>query len=83
LCNAGLLLTGCKKQVILPKNSTLTVWHLAAFRDFQKKKRLNARDFVWEYLRSCTGYEASKDRANLLVCTRKKIFHLGVWIFCE
>jgi len=34
----------------------LTLWCPAAFRDFRKKKRLNARGFAQEYLRSCTGY---------------------------
>jgi len=27
--------------------------------------------------------EASKDAASLLVCTRKKIFAWGMWVFCE
>jgi len=27
--------------------------------------------------------EASKDMASLLVCTRKKFFFLGMWVFCE
>jgi len=26
------------------------------FREFLKKKRLNACGFAWEYLRSCMGY---------------------------
>jgi len=35
--------------------SYLTLWRLAAFKDF-RKKRLNACGFAQEYLRSCTGY---------------------------
>jgi len=36
--------------------TALTLWRPAAFGDFRKKKHLNARGFVREYLRSCTGY---------------------------
>jgi len=35
---------------------SLTLWRPTAFGDFWKKKRLNARGFAREYLRSCTGY---------------------------
>jgi len=48
------------------------------------KKRLNARGFAQEYLRSCSGYgpvEASNDMASLLVVLEKKIFCLGVQVF--
>jgi len=42
-------------DMVLSKLRNLTLWRLAAFRDL-RKKRLNARGFVREYLRSCSGY---------------------------
>ena len=32
---------------------------------------------------STNPVKVSKDTASLLVCTRKKIFWLGMWVFCE
>jgi len=46
------------------------------FRGFSEKKRLNARSFAREFLRSgCSTdpVKVSKDAASLLACTRKKI----------
>ena len=48
---------------------------------FSEKKRLNARFFAQEFLRSGMLYslvKVSKDVASLLVCTRKTIVCLGV-----
>jgi len=64
----------------------LTLWRPAAFGDFQKKKRLNARGFVWEFLQSGMLYRPSKslkrrDKSSSL--HSKKIFCLGVRVFCE
>jgi len=41
---------------VLMTLNCLTLWHPATFRDFWKKKRLNAHGFPQEYLCSCTGY---------------------------
>ena len=63
------------------RNPSLTLWRPAGYGDFWKKEHPNARGFAWEYLCSCTGYgpgRKSKDATSLLVCTRKKIFCLGV-----
>jgi len=48
-----------------------TETHVALHRNFSS--HISAMDLV----------EVSKDAANLLVCTRKKIFWWGVQIFCE
>jgi len=51
----------------------------AAFGDFQKKNRLNARGFVWEFLRSCMLYRPGKSlkrRGKSSSLHLKKIFWL-------
>jgi len=59
----------------------LSLWRPAAFGYFQKKKRLNAHGFVWEYLRSCLSYGPGR---SVKRCGKssslhlKKIFCLGV-----
>jgi len=63
----------------------LTLWRLAAFGDFQKKTHLNARGFVWEYLRSCMGYRPGwsvKRRSKSSSLHSKKNFCLGGAFFC-
>jgi len=50
------------------------------FQGFSKKKRLDARGFVWVFsgpVCSTDLVEVSKHAASLLVCTRRKIFCLG------
>jgi len=64
--------------------SFLTLWHPAAFGDFWKKKRLNARGFAWEYLRSCTGYgpgQSVKRRGKSSSLHSKKFFSWGCEFF--
>jgi len=78
-----------KKRTLRHSHHTkhcLTLWHLAAFGDFQKKKRLNARGFVREYLRSCSSYGSGrsvKRRGKSSSLHSKKIFVWGVRVFCE
>jgi len=63
-----------------------TLWRPAAFGDFRKKKRLNTRGFAREYLHSCMLYRPSKSlkrRGKSSSLHLKKIFCLGVWVFCE
>jgi len=56
----------------------------SCFRGFSEKKRLNACGFVWEYLRSCTGYGPGR---SIERCGKsfglhsKKIFAWGMRIF--
>jgi len=62
----------------------LTLRRPAAFGDFRKKQRLNARVFLQEYLRSCTGYEPGrsiKRRGKFSSLHSKKSFCLGVAFF--
>jgi len=67
-------------------SSNWTLWHPAAFGDFWGK---NAETHVALHrnfsgpVRSTDWVKLSKDAASLLVCTRKKIFCLGLWVFCE
>ena len=59
----------------------LTLWRLATFGDFRKKKRLNTRGFAWNIsapVRVTDLFEASKDAASLLVCTLQNFFAWGV-----
>jgi len=51
------------------------VWLLS---EILGKKRLIARGFTRDYLRSCSSYRPG---ASLLVCTRKKIFAWGCGFF--
>jgi len=39
-------------------NEILPLWRPAAFRDFRKKKRLNARGFALEFLQSSMLYSS-------------------------
>jgi len=88
VANTMILQNANYKTPMIPKvkaQSTLTIWRLLGFGDF-RKKRLNARGFAREFLRSGMLYrpgKVSKDAASLLVCTRKKIFAWGVQVFCE
>jgi len=53
-------------------------------RGFSEKKRLNARGFAREYLRSCTGYgpgRSLKRRGKSSSLYSKKNFCLGVAAF--
>jgi len=66
--------------------STLTLWQLGGFGDFRKTKRLNTRGFAWEFLRSSMLYRLGKSlkrRGKSSSLHLKKIFCLGVWVFCE
>jgi len=64
----------------------LTLWRPLAFGDFRKKKRLNARGFAREFLQSGMLYRPGK---SLKRCGKssslhsKRIFCLGVRVFCE
>jgi len=63
----------------------LTLWRPAAFGDF-RKKRLNARGFAREFLRFGMLYRPGKSlkRHNKSSSLHsKKIFCLGVRVFCE
>jgi len=63
-------------KVLLP---LLTLWHPAAFEDFQKKRR-SARSFAWEFLSSCKGYgpgQSIKRRGKSCSLHSIKIFLLG------
>jgi len=54
------------------------------FRGFLEKKHLNARGFVWEYLRSCMGYgpgRSVKTRSKSCSLLSKKNFLLGEYGF--
>jgi len=62
----------------------LTLCCPAAFGDFRKKKRLNARGFAREYLRSCSGYgpgRSVKRRDKSSSLHLKKFFAWGVRFF--
>ena len=64
----------------------LTVLRLAAFGDFRKKKRLNARGFAQEFLRSGILYRPGKSlkrRSKSSSLHSKKIFLLGAYGFFE
>jgi len=64
----------------------LTLWRPAAFGDF-RKKRLNARGFAREYLRSWSGYgpgQSVKRRSKSSGLHSKKVFYAwGLRDFCE
>ena len=54
------------------------------FRGFRKKKRLNARGFAWEFLRSCMLYKPGKTlkrRGKSSSLHSKNFFCLGVAVF--
>jgi len=73
------------KTVLEGCSNLLTLWHLGGFGDFQKS-HLNAHGFAQEYLRSCTGYGPGwsvKRRSKISSLHSKKIFCLGVQVFCE
>jgi len=57
------------------------------FQGFSEKKRLSARGFAWEYLRSCSGYgpsRSAKRRGKSSSLHSKKICLLGECrLFCE
>jgi len=64
----------------------LTLWHPGGFGDFQEKKRLNGHGFAREFLRSGMLYRPGKSlkrhgKASSL--HSKKMFCLGVRVFCE
>jgi len=61
----------------------LTLWRLAAFGNFWKTKHVALHGNIFAPVQVTDLVEASKDTASLLVCTRKKIFCLGVRVFCE
>jgi len=57
-----------------------TLWHLGAFGDFRKKKRLNARGFAREFLQSGMLYRPGKSlkrRGKSSSLHSKKNFCLG------
>ena len=62
---------------------SLTLWRLAAFGNFRKKNRLNARGFARECLRSCMGYGPgwSVKRCGKSLSALKKIFAWGGAVF--
>jgi len=69
-----------KLQKCLVLWDSLTLWCPAAFGDFQKKKRLNARGFARKYLRSCSGYGPGRNvkrRGKSSCLHSKKNFLLG------
>jgi len=71
-------------HIFIIHTTLLSLWRLAAFGDFRKKKRLNARDFAREYLALVMVtdlVESSKDTASLLVWTRKQLFCLWDAVF--
>jgi len=71
------LLLMCVLHVVKVK---VTLWRPAAFGDFRKKKRLNARGFVQEYLRSCLGYGPGRNvkrRSKSSSLHSKKKFLVG------
>jgi len=64
----------------------LTLWHPGGFGDFQEKNRLNGHGFAREFLRSGMLYRPGKSlkrhgKASSL--HSKKMFCLGVRVFCE
>ena len=63
----------------------LTLWHLAAFGDFWKKKHRNARGFAWEFLWSgkCYGPGQSVKRCCRSVPPNKKFAPPTKKIFFE
>ena len=70
----------CTKELL----KHLTLWRLAAFGDFQKKKRLThvalCRNFSG-LVCSTDPVKVSKDMVNLLVCTRKNFLLAGFGFF--
>jgi len=61
-----------------------TLWRPAAFGDFRKKKRLNARGFAREFLRSGMLYRPSKSlkrRGKSSSLHSKKFFLIGGCVF--
>jgi len=69
-----------KFHQILRDLINLTLWHPAAFGDFQEEKRLNTHGFAQEFLRSCSGYGPSqsvKRRGKSSSMHSKKKFLLG------
>jgi len=68
------------------KASSLTVWRPAAFGDFQEKNREKHVALCKNFsgpLNATDPVKGSKNVASLLACIRKKLFFLGVRIFCE
>jgi len=83
-------------EKLRPKNQVVGVarsrWCLGGvfvsgwFRDSRGKKRLNARGFAWEFLRSGMLYRHGKSlkrRGKSSSLHSKKIFLLRVWVFYE
>ena len=66
--------------------SELALWNPGGFGDFRKKKRLNARGFAREYLRSCSGCgpgRSVKKRGKSSCLHSKKFFCLEDAFFLE
>jgi len=64
----------------------LTLWRPLGFGDFRKKKRLNARGFAREFLRSGMLYRPGKSvkkHGTSSSLHSKKNFLLGGAVFCE
>jgi len=63
----------------------LTLWLPAAFGDFRKKKRLNARGFAREFLRSGMLYRPGKSHKgrgkSSSLHSKKKFSAWGYWCF--
>ena len=79
-------LESCEKGVCgaLIPYKRITLLASSRFQGFLEKKRLNARGFAREFLWSSMLYrpgKSLKNAANLLVCTRKKVFCLGGALF--
>jgi len=64
----------------------ITLLREAAFGDFQEKNtktHVALRKNLSGLVCATNPVKSSKDAANLLACTRKKIFCWGVQVFCE
>jgi len=61
-----------KRNCSLPGQSLLTLWRPAGFGDFRKKKRLNARGFAREFLRSGMLFRPGK---SLKRCSKSSSLH--------
>jgi len=65
-------------------SSSLTLWRPVGFDDFREKKHKRMWPCAGIFPVSATNLvKGPKDLASLLVCTRKKFFAWGIWIFCE
>jgi len=77
----------CNRKTVRGEFYQLTLWCLAAFGDFRKKKRLNAHGFAREFLRSGMLYRPGKSlkrRGKSSSLHLKKIFLFGACgFFCE